>query len=156
MNTQNQDKCTLWIRRSFGTDFTLYFNSPEQAWNSGMNLIKAVEHIENADATIFTNWDMSTGKIICKSTYLEKPDPPAQITKFWAAHLNSLEYPIAQGHSFQIFLLKGHGLINIPFHKNTKTLLMNELEAIEFLNENDEEITTVKSRNTVNVHRPLY
>jgi hypothetical protein len=157
MNTKkDKDLCTLWIRRSFGTDFTLYFNSPEEAWVSAMGLVKVIEDLENTESIIYTSWDVSSGKTLSKATYVDKPGLPVQTTKFWASYLNSIDYPIAQGNSFQLFLVKGHGLTNISFHKNAKTLLMSEAEASIFLNDNDEEITTVKTKNTVNVHRPVY
>jgi hypothetical protein len=149
------DLCTLWIRRSFGTDFTLYFNSPAEAWVSAMNLCTVIKDLETTEPIIYTSWDIPTGKALSKSTY-NNPNLPVQLAKFWTEYLNRMDYPIAQGNSFQLFLVKGHGLTNISFHKNAKTILMSEAEASLFLNNNDEEITIVKTKNTVNVHRPIY
>ena len=154
MTTTHNCNCTLWIRRSFGTDFALSFASQQEAWVSAINIIKEIEYIENRNLTVFTSWDIVTGKATSYSNSLA--NMPTQITKFWTPYSNSIAYPIAEGNSFQLFLVKGHGLTNIPFYKNNKIILMSETEAIHFLNENDDSIDIIKTKSAKNVYRPVY
>ena len=155
MNTTKLKGYTLWIHRSFGMDFIIYYSSRKDAWNSSVNIINTIELIEGSKPKVFSSWNIINGKVLSESPFPPLQHlPPVQLAEFWPPSSTSVDYSIAQGNSFQLFLVKGYGLANV-YDKPKNTLLLTEAEAKRFMQEDEGDIEVIKTK-TVGILRPVY
>lgn len=146
---------TLWIHSAFGIDFIIYYSSRKDAWNSCVNVINTIELIEGSKPKVFSSWNIINGKALNESPFPPLQHlPPVQLAEFWKAGSTSLDYPIAQGNSFQLFLVKGYGLANV-YDKPKRSLLLTETEAKRFMQEDEGDIEVIKTK-TIGILRPVY
>jgi hypothetical protein len=155
MSTTKLKGYTLWIHRSFGMSFIIYYSSRKDAWNSCVNIINTIELIEGSKPKVFSSWDIINGKALTESPFAPLQNlPPVQLAEFWPPSSTKVDYPIAQGDSFQLFLLKGYGLANV-YDKPKNTLLLTEAEAKNFMQECEGDIEVIKTK-TLGILRPVY
>lgn len=146
---------TLWIHRSFGIDFMIYYPTRKDAWLSSINILKTIEAIEYKKPDIFTCWDIESGEGLSHSLFSSQHPPPAQLAEFWPPTSPHVDYPIANADSFQLILVKGYGLSNVMYNKPNKMILLTESEAIRFMTDKEKDIELVKTK-TFGIMRPVY